>query len=311
MAIVSKERVFETADKLAAKGEKPTLDRIRAELGGGSFKDISPAMQEWRAKTSAQQAAAPIKEEAPEALSERFRALLDESWTQALAMANDRLKVEREAMERQRRESEQAKAETEAFAEQVSKELEAAQATVEQLTKDNAAAASEKAQLQGLLAQITTDHQVSQAAKNELVTQVAAMREKGERDQSEIARLTGELRAAQERETAAKDTAAQALKREQASQAKADAATTEASKLKADLATAKAEATAAQRETTAARKETTQAKDDAAKAHKAEREASTKATTLQLQIDALSRPQKPAAGNDQGELARKGEGEGR
>lgn len=44
---ITLEAVTQAAEALISKGEKPTLSKIRDELGGGSFSTISPFFQTW------------------------------------------------------------------------------------------------------------------------------------------------------------------------------------------------------------------------------------------------------------------------
>jgi chromosome segregation ATPase len=47
MARVTEQDVFETADSLLARGERPTIDRVRQELGRGSPNTINPHLDSW------------------------------------------------------------------------------------------------------------------------------------------------------------------------------------------------------------------------------------------------------------------------
>lgn len=214
MALVTKQSVFDAANALKDKGQKPTIDAIRKTLGGGSFSPISELLKEWRATETANQAAAPIVEQAPAALQERFGAVLASAWADALALANDRLESERQALATTREALEADKAEAVAFANSLEADLEAAQLTIRQLT--DAAAAGEKkhadqlatatadaAQLREMLDQVEADHQATAAAKTELAQVLDVTRKQQDSAQAEIARLAGELAAAQAREKAA------------------------------------------------------------------------------------------------------------
>jgi len=44
---VTEQDVFEAADALLARGERPTIDRVRQELGGGSPNTINPHLDVW------------------------------------------------------------------------------------------------------------------------------------------------------------------------------------------------------------------------------------------------------------------------
>jgi DNA repair exonuclease SbcCD ATPase subunit len=133
MAITTQD-IQATADKIKADGGNPTLAAVRKALGGGSFTTISDAMQEWKAKQHAQ-TAAPIREAAPASVSERLTAFGSEIWSVALEMANARLQSEREALDVARQEMEATQQEAIGLADQLTEELEQAQATIEQQTQ--------------------------------------------------------------------------------------------------------------------------------------------------------------------------------
>ena len=117
-------RIFEIADELDAAGQNPTLASVRKALGGGSFTTISQAMAEWRARKAAKET--PVREAAPQAITELLGQLGTDIWTQALQICNGRLSAEREALEKDRQEIEGQRQEAADLADQVSGELEAA-----------------------------------------------------------------------------------------------------------------------------------------------------------------------------------------
>jgi chromosome segregation ATPase len=117
-------RIFEIADELDATGQNPTLATVRKMLGGGSYTTISQAMNEWRTKKAAKET--PIREAAPQAITELLEQLGMEVWGQALQLANGRLSTEREALEKTRQEIEAQRQEAAELADQVSSELETA-----------------------------------------------------------------------------------------------------------------------------------------------------------------------------------------
>jgi chromosome segregation ATPase len=43
-----KKRIIEICDKMAEQGIKPTLERVRDELGNGSFSTINPILKQWK-----------------------------------------------------------------------------------------------------------------------------------------------------------------------------------------------------------------------------------------------------------------------
>ena len=72
---ITKEQIFAVADELDAAGQNPTLANVRKQIGSGSFTTISEAMNEWRARKASQ--AAPIREPAPQAITDKLAELLD------------------------------------------------------------------------------------------------------------------------------------------------------------------------------------------------------------------------------------------
>ena len=214
MALVTKQSVFDAADALKTSGQKPTIDAIRKALGGGSFSPISELLKEWRVDQAASHAAAPIAEQAPAALQERFGAVLASAWADALALANDRLESERRALATMREALEADKAEAIAFANSLEADFEAAQLTIRQLTDAAAAvekkhvdqlatAVAEAAQLRTMFDQVEADHQATQAAKAELAQVIDAAGARQREADGQISKLAGELAASQARETAA------------------------------------------------------------------------------------------------------------
>ena len=45
--MATKEQIWSVADTIASEGGNPTLAAVREKLGGGSYTDISAAMQQW------------------------------------------------------------------------------------------------------------------------------------------------------------------------------------------------------------------------------------------------------------------------
>ena len=63
-----KEQVFLICDRLIQAGVKPTAQRVREELGGGSFSTISPLLKEWRDSQGDKEAVPDIPPEAQKAV---------------------------------------------------------------------------------------------------------------------------------------------------------------------------------------------------------------------------------------------------
>lgn len=128
MALVTREAVFSAADALTEAGIRPTLQKVRDEVGGGSFSTLSKFMEEYRAEQQAK--AVPMKEPAPDAMRDKLDGFLSELWASAMSMANARLATEREAMDVARNELERAQGEALELADQVSLENEQLQSKI-------------------------------------------------------------------------------------------------------------------------------------------------------------------------------------
>ena len=126
-------RIFKIADELDAAGQSPTLAAVRKLLGGGSYTTISQAMNEWRAKKATKET--PVREAAPQAITELLEQVGMEVWGQALQLANGRLVSEREALDTARQDLEAQRQEAAELADQVSHELETARQEVLALRK--------------------------------------------------------------------------------------------------------------------------------------------------------------------------------
>ena len=169
---ITKESIFAAATEIAATGAAATLAAVRKAVGGGSYTTISEALKEWR--LIHQQATAPLQEPAPQALSDRLAGVINETWTIALEMANDRLKAERAALEQIRIDLEQSRREAVDLADQLNVELEQAQATIALQASTAAATAldvermdSEVIRLSGALAGASEAAHTAQAALSE------------------------------------------------------------------------------------------------------------------------------------------------
>jgi chromosome segregation ATPase len=121
---ITKDQIFSVADELDAAGQNPTLAAVRKALGGGSFTTISEGMVEWKARKAAKET--PLREPAPAVIVERLASVGAELWAEALALANGRLAVEREALDAARAQLEAASAEAAELADQVAAELDEA-----------------------------------------------------------------------------------------------------------------------------------------------------------------------------------------
>ncbi|EPD0211874.1 DNA-binding protein [Salmonella enterica] len=139
MAITT-EQIMKAADELDQEGQNPTLARVRKKLGGGSFTTISEVMIEWRALKAR---SVPAHEPAPQAVTERLAAFGNDIWALALEIADAGFTGEREALEKSRRETEDARLEATTFADQLTAELAQARAYILTLEEKLAAAGKE------------------------------------------------------------------------------------------------------------------------------------------------------------------------
>ena len=211
MAITTAD-IHTAADRIAESGQQPTLAAVRSALGGGSFTTISEAMKSWKAAQAA--AAAPLREAAPAAVTERMGELAAEVWGVAIGMASDRLASEREALEVARQEMEQAQAEAVELADQVAAELDAARAQIEQQTAALKLAEAQAAQLAAAQeAAHTAQAALAEAQKRAdglaalLEQERAATKEaqaKAEKALTDAAKLAGKLEALQPAKAAGK-----------------------------------------------------------------------------------------------------------
>ena len=211
MAITTAD-IHAAADRIAEAGQQPTLAAVRSALGGGSFTTISEAMKGWKAAQAA--AAAPLREAAPAAVTERMGELAAEVWGVAIGMANDRLASEREALEVARQEMEQAQAEAVELADQVAADLDAARAQIEQQAAALKQAEAQAVQLAAALeAAHTAQAALAEAQKRAdglaalLEQERAATNEaqaKAEKALTDAAKLAGKLEALQPAKVAGK-----------------------------------------------------------------------------------------------------------
>ncbi|EAU5747398.1 DNA-binding protein [Salmonella enterica subsp. enterica serovar Enteritidis] len=139
MAITT-EQIMKAADELDREGQNPTLARVRKKLGGGSFTTISEVMIEWRAQKTR---SAPTHEPAPQAVTDRLAAFGDDIWALALEIADARFTGEREALEKSRQETEDARLEATELADQLTAELAQARAHIVSMEEQLTAAGKE------------------------------------------------------------------------------------------------------------------------------------------------------------------------
>lgn len=183
---ITKEQIFQAADELDQANQHPTLAAVRKALGGGSFTTISEGMHEWRARKAAE--AAPLRDPAPQAVTDRLTELGGEVWAIALEMANVRLASEREALESVRVEMEGSRQEAVELADQLTQELDEMTPRLQSLTAAEDAARSDAGELRESLTAVEQRAAIAEARAAELRSELdhaheEARQMRGERDE--------------------------------------------------------------------------------------------------------------------------------
>jgi hypothetical protein len=167
------DRIIELCNKMAAEGIKPTLDRIRDELGSGSFSTINPILKQWKENRLSNHNVEPI--ELPTeitAIGERATALI---WK----VANDQCKLMIKAI----------KDETNRLIEQADAEREEAVHEIKRLEIEHERLSSRVAAQEVLIG----DLKIKSAIAEKADTTIAALRSELESSQKEKATLEGML----------------------------------------------------------------------------------------------------------------------
>jgi chromosome segregation ATPase len=227
---VQYEDVQRAIDDLLARGEAPSVQKVREVLGTGSFTTISDHLREWRARREANQDVPP-----PRGMPAALQELAEGLWKKAQESANEALAHYREEADRRIAEADEAVAEahrqaedagqresalaghlagTEQRLEERSMALVRREAELEQLTEASRRLEASHAELEALLtrirgemAQQARDHQQAVAALDARQRERLAREE--QRHESAEARLMGLLdEARQERQAQEKNAAA-------------------------------------------------------------------------------------------------------
>jgi chromosome segregation ATPase len=186
-----KDKIFAVCEKLSKDGIKPTLDKVRSELGGGSFSTINPILKEWKNKQSTIEELPELPEEALKAV-EQTTAFLWKLATEYQADAINAIKQEcQQAKEKVITEKDEAIQEITAL------EIKAAEMTMEiKSLKSQAAIKTKEAskfELQIAKQQIALD--TNSKSNEELRKEVAELRAKLETAQEKASKLEGMLEA--------------------------------------------------------------------------------------------------------------------
>lgn len=165
---LTREDIWEVADRLDAEGKAPTLAAVRKALGSGSFTTISDAMREWhqrrKEKTDKAQEAGPV----PPDLDETVRRFAQEVWVKATEIAKaEVLKLTREYAEA-KKEWDRERQELEAVAEDLSAALEECQAKADEAGAALADLAKRHAEAEAQVSALTEQARENEARIEEL-----------------------------------------------------------------------------------------------------------------------------------------------
>jgi hypothetical protein len=82
------QKVADAAEKLVREGRNVTGESVRTEIGGGSLRDVCPALRRWRAsKATAEASAIPL----PEEVASAFQQAAHLAWAAAERLACDQI----------------------------------------------------------------------------------------------------------------------------------------------------------------------------------------------------------------------------
>lgn len=97
---VTQNEVYASADRVAARGQKPTVSAVRAELGNrGSNGTILRYLREWWNYRSAVKNDTTL--EIPDALAEAIREALGSTWAAATRLASEEVAAARQVAQKQ------------------------------------------------------------------------------------------------------------------------------------------------------------------------------------------------------------------
>ena len=211
------ERVASIADDIVAADQKVTNEAVRQKLGGGSLREISPAVRQWRIRQAVSENSSSI----PAAVEEKMSKTLAYVWSAANNQADDEMDALRTLTQTRI-------SEAEAEREEVFDELERVEKKLEKLEIELADAVKEKGALERLAVQ-------AQARAEELAAQ-------NERMQDEITKVREEASKATADAKDARSVASEsdAKVRVALSETKAERATREKAELAAEKARAEA-----------------------------------------------------------------------
>ena len=192
------EQIHQTAQELTEKGINPTLANVRQALGGGSFTTIGEALKTWK---EAQKDNEKLKEIdiAPQ-IKDKAHLLIGELWQNALDLADERLKLEREALAVAQQQADAKVAEMAEALEQVEAEQIQLNAQLDELTQFNDNYKHLIGEWSQKYTQLESKHQILETTHTEQTKQFNAtkaeldnLKQQYSQAQKDNAVLTGEL----------------------------------------------------------------------------------------------------------------------
>ena len=192
------EQIHQTAQELTEKGINPTLANVRSALGGGSFTTIGEALKTWK---QAQKDNEKIKQVdiAPQ-IKDKADLLIGELWQNALDLADERLKLEREALAVAQQQADAKVAEMAEALEQVEAEQIQLNAQLDELTQSNDTYKHLTNDWSQKYAQLESKYQILETTHTEQGKQLTAnnaqleeLKQQYSQAQKDNAVLTGEL----------------------------------------------------------------------------------------------------------------------
>lgn len=192
------EQIHQTAQELTEKGINPTLANVRQALGGGSFTTIGEALKTWK---EAQKDNEKLKQVdiAPQ-IKDKADLLIGELWQNALDLADERLKLEREALAVAQQQADNKVAEMAEALAQVEAEQIQLNTQLDELTQSNETYkhltnewSQKYAQLESKYQILETTHTEQTKQFNGTQAELESLKQQFAQAQKDNAVLTGEL----------------------------------------------------------------------------------------------------------------------
>lgn len=177
--------IFAAADRMAAAGTQPTLKALRQQLGGGSYRDLAPALRVWRQTHESRPASV------PQAVARRAQELGAQIWRLAASLADGRLQADRSVLLEEKAASEREQGETAELADRLTAELQIARDDLQRLQARASSAEHSAALLEGQLEQLRLQADLDAQALREARAEANAARERAALLQGQLDALSG------------------------------------------------------------------------------------------------------------------------